>query len=254
MVKKEIPQDLNEEETQEGSMTFLEHLEEFRWRLIYSFLGVVIATIVSWLFIDYLINVILLQPARNAGLHLQNLKPFGQVFVYLEVAIICGIVLSIPNLFYQFWKFIVPALKESEKKYISSIVIFSSLCFIIGIAFAYFVMLPFTLNFAAHFGTQDIKNQFAINEYLSVILSVMLGAGVVFELPMVTYFLTKIGILTPMFMTKYRKYAVIIILIISAFLTPSDVVSQIILAIPLAFLYELSIIISKIVYKKKKKK
>jgi len=248
--KKEIPKDLDEEEPQ-GSMTFLEHLEEFRWRLIYSFLGIVVATIISWIFIDYLINVILLKPAEDSGIVLQNLKPFGQVYVYLEVAIIAGIVLSIPNIFYQFWKFIVPALKENERKYISVIVIFSSICFIIGIAFAYFVILPFTLSFAANFGSQEISNQFALNEYLSVILSVMLGAGVVFELPMVTYFLTKIGILTPMFMSKYRKYALIIILIISAFLTPADVVSQIILAIPLAFLYEISILISKFVYKKK---
>jgi len=248
--EKEIPKDLDEEEPQ-GSMTFLEHLEEFRWRLIYSFLGIVVATIISWIFIDYLINVILLKPAEDSGIVLQNLKPFGQVYVYLEVAIIAGIVLSIPNIFYQFWKFIVPALKENERKYISVIVIFSSICFIIGIAFAYFVILPFTLSFAANFGSQEISNQFALNEYLSVILSVMLGAGVVFELPMVTYFLTKIGILTPMFMAKYRKYALIIILIISAFLTPADVVSQIILAIPLAFLYEISILISKFVYKKK---
>ena len=251
MSEKELSEKIDEEDPQEGSMSFLEHLEELRWRLIYSFIGIVIGTILSWIFIDYLINVILLQPAKNAGIDLQNLKPFGQVFVYLEVAIICGLVLSIPNVFYQFWKFIAPALKEKERKYISSIVVFSSLCFIIGIVFAYFVMLPISLDFASQFGTKDINNQFAINEYLSVIISVMLGAGVVFELPMVTYFLTKIGILTPMFMSKYRKYAIVVILIFSAFLTPADIVSQIILAIPLSFLYEFSILISKAVYKKK---
>ena len=251
MSEKELSEKIDEEDPQEGSMSFLEHLEELRWRLIYSFIGIVIGTILSWIFIDYLINVILLQPAKNAGIDLQNLKPFGQVFVYLEVAIICGLVLSIPNVFYQFWKFIAPALKEKERKYISSIVVFSSLCFIIGIVFAYFVMLPLSLDFASQFGTKDINNQFAINEYLSVIISVMLGAGVVFELPMVTYFLTKIGILTPMFMSKYRKYAIVVILILSAFLTPADIVSQIILAIPLSFLYEFSILISKAVYKKK---
>jgi len=249
--EKELSEKIDEEDPQEGSMSFLEHLEELRWRLIYSFIGIVIGTILSWIFIDYLINVILLQPAKNAGIDLQNLKPFGQVFVYLEVAIICGLVLSIPNVFYQFWKFIAPGLKEKERKYISSIVVFSSLCFIIGIVFAYFVMLPLSLDFASQFGTKDINNQFAINEYLSVIISVMLGAGVVFELPMVTYFLTKIGILTPMFMSKYRKYAIVVILILSAFLTPADIVSQIILAIPLSFLYEFSILISKAVYKKK---
>jgi sec-independent protein translocase protein TatC len=162
-----------------------------------------------------------------------------------------GIILSIPNIFYQFWRFISPALKKTEKKYIFAIVIFSSICFLSGISFAYFVMLPLALKFAAQFGSEAIKNQFAIDEYMSIIISVMLAAGVVFELPMVSFFLSKLGILKPSFMQKYRRHAIIVILILAAFLTPgADPVSQIILAAPLVVLYEISIFISKISQRK----
>jgi sec-independent protein translocase protein TatC len=235
----------------EGEMSFLEHLEEMRWRIIYSLIGIVIGTIIAWIFIDQLVDVVLLKPARDSGAQLQNLRPFGQLFLFVEVAIIVGVVISIPNIFYQFWKFISPALKQNEKKYILSIVIFSSVCFLAGIAFAYFIMLPMALKFAEQFGSSSIKNQFSIDEYMNIIISVMLAAGVVFELPMVSFFLTKLGILTPAFMKKYRKYAIVIIMFLAAILTPgTDPVSQIILAVPLVLLYEISILISKYSAKK----
>jgi sec-independent protein translocase protein TatC len=239
------------EEEEEKEMTFLEHLEELRWRIIWSLLGLVIGTIICLVFIDFLVDVVLLRPARNSGAHLQNLKPFGQLFLYFQVAIIGGIILSLPNLFYQLWKFIAPALKRSERKYISLIVIFTSFCFLCGIVFAYFVMLPLTLKFAAQFGSSTIANQFAIDEYMNIIISVMLGAGLVFELPMISFFLTKLGILKPQFMKKYRRHAIVIIMVAAAFLTPgTDPVSQVILAIPLLLLYEISIIISKLSVRK----
>ncbi|MBT8379195.1 MAG: twin-arginine translocase subunit TatC [Ignavibacteria bacterium] len=232
-------------------MSFLDHLEELRWRLIYAAIGVVVAAIAAWIFIDPLVEYVLLKPARDSGADLQNLRPFGQLFLFIQVAIIVGVVVSLPNLFYQLWKFISPALKKHERKYILSIVIFSSLCFLAGIAFAYFVMLPLALKFAAQFGTEAIKNEFAIDEYMSIIISVMLAAGCVFELPMVSFFLSKLGILTPAFMRKYRRHAIVIILVLAAILTPgADPVSQVILAVPLVLLYELSIFISKISVKK----
>lgn len=232
-------------------MSFLEHLEELRWRILYSVIGVIIATSLAWIFIDPLIENILLVPAANASLKLQNLRPFGQLFLYFQVAVIAGIIISIPNIFYQFWRFIEPALVDREKKYVTSVVIFSSMCFIIGILFAYFVMLPFTLKFAAAFGTEAIENNFAITEYMSIILSVMIGAGVVFELPMLSFFLSQLGIITPEIMRKFRKHAIIAILIMAAILTPgTDPVAQILLAIPLVLLYEISIFISKIFQKK----
>ena len=243
--------ELEGEEASEVEMSFLDHLEELRWRIIYSLIGLVAGAIVCWIFIDYLVDIILLKPARDSGAMLQNLKPFGQLFLYFQVAIVGGIVVSIPNIFYQLWKFISPALRRNERKYILAIVIYSSFCFILGIVFAYYVMLPLSLKFAVQFGTTEISNEFAIDEYLSIIISVMLAAGFVFELPMISFFLTKLGILKPSFMKKYRRHAIVIILILAAVLTPgTDPVSQIILAVPLVLLYEISIFISKASVKK----
>ncbi|MFA7288450.1 MAG: twin-arginine translocase subunit TatC [Melioribacteraceae bacterium] len=234
-------------EKQEVEMTFLEHLEDLRWRLIYSFLGILVGTIIAWIFIDFLVDGLLLHPAREAHINLQNLKPFGQLFLYFQVAIAAGLILSIPNVFYQLWKFISPALKSTEKKYVTTIVVFSTFCFIIGIVFAYFVMLPLTLQFAAQFGSSTIENNFAVDEYMSIIMSVLLGAGLVFELPMLSFFLSKIGILTPKLMRKYRRHSIVVIFIASAILTPgTDPVSQLLLAIPLFILYEISIFVSKL--------
>jgi len=232
-------------------MTFLEHLEELRWRLIYSIAGVLVGTIVSWIFIDFLVESILLKPAIENNIALQNLKPFGQIFLYFQIAIISGVILSIPNIFYQLWKFIAPALRKNERKYILAIVVFSSICFLLGIFFAYFIMLPLALSFASQFGTTAIKNEFAIDEYMSIIISVMLAAGLVFELPMLSFFLSKLGILTPDFMKKYRRHSLVIIMILAAVLTPgTDPVSQVILAVPLFLLYEISILVSKLSQKK----
>lgn len=242
---------VDEEKEEEGEMTFLEHLEELRWRIIYSLIGIVVGAIIAGIFINFIVNDILLKPARDAGVTLQNLKPFGQVFLYFEVALICGLIISIPNVIYQLWKFISPALHSNEKKYVSLIVIYSSLCFLLGIVFAYFVLLPVVINFAAKFGSQNIVNQFAINEYMSIIISVVLACGLIFEMPMVSFFLTKLGILKPTFMRKYRKYAIVGIMIASAFLSPgTDPVTQLLLAFPLLILYEISIFVSKLSLKK----
>ena len=252
MTEELIKEDLDEEGTEpEKEMTFLEHLEELRWRIIYSIIGIVLGTILAWIFIDFLVDVVLLKPAKDAGAMLQNLRPFGQLFLFMQIAIIVGIILSIPNIFYQFWQFISPALRKHERRYIFWIVAFSSICFLAGIAFAYFVMLPLTLKFAAQFGSETIKNEFAIDEYMSIIISVMLAAGLIFELPMISFFLSKLGILKPSFMKKFRKHAIVAIMILAAFLTPgTDPVSQIVLAVPLVVLYEISILISKISQKK----
>ncbi len=232
-------------------MTFLDHLEELRWRVIYSLIGIVIGTIIAWIFIDFFIEQILLLPAKESGLKLQNLKPFGQLFLYFQVAIIIGLILSFPNVVYQIWKFIAPALRQKEKKYIKWIVIFTTFCFLVGVVFAYFVMLPLTLKFAAQFGSPTIENNFSIDEYLSIILSIILGAGLVFELPMLSFFLSSIGILTPKFMRKYRRHSIVAIMILAAVLTPgTDPVSQLLLAIPLVILYEISILVSKIFQRK----
>ena len=140
-------------------MSFLDHIEELRWRIIYTIIGILIFTIAAWIFIDPLIEIVLLKPARDANASLQNLRPFGQLFLYVQVSIVVGIVASLPNIFYQLWQFIAPALKKRERKYILWIVFFSTFCFLAGIAFAYFVMLPLTMKFAAQFGTAEISKE-----------------------------------------------------------------------------------------------
>jgi len=253
---------LDEEATAEKEMSFFEHLEELRWRIIRVLIGIVLGMILCWVFIDWLMNTVLLRPiiTLNGSLspgqqpiHLQNLKPFGQLMLYMEVAIIGGIILSLPYIFYQLWAFIAPGLMPKERKYIKWIVFFSTFCFLAGIAFAYFVMLPAALQFFAGFGTAEIQNNIAINEYMSFIISVLLAAGIVFELPMISWFLSKLGILTPSFMRKYRRHAIVVIFFLSAILTPgTDPVSQVLLAIPLMALYEISIGVSVISWRGKK--
>lgn len=239
--------------TGESEMTFIEHLEELRWRIIKSAIGIVIGGIIAGIFINRIMDDILLLPATLTvpPLKLQNIKPFGQFSLYMEVIIFGGIIISLPNLLYQFWKFIEPALKPVERKYISSIVFFSSFCFLAGVVFAYFVLLPTALSFFATFGSSIIDNIIAVDEYFSFIISTMLAAGLVFELPMISFFLSKIGILKPEFMKKYRKHSIILILLVAGILTPSpDITSQLLLAGPLFILYEISIIICKISQKK----
>jgi len=234
-------------------MSFLDHLEELRWRIIKAVIGIVIGGVICGIYIDWIMNYFLLAPATNTNppLVLINLKPYGQLVLYMEVVLVGGIILSIPNLFYQFWKFVEPGLLPGERRYISWIVFYSSFCFLGGAAFAYFVMLPTALKFFAAFGTQEISNNIAINEYFSFVISVILTAGIVFELPMVSFFLSKLGILTPKYMRKYRRHSIIIILILAGILTPGpDVVSQLLLGVPLFLLYEISIIISKMASKK----
>jgi sec-independent protein translocase protein TatC len=237
-----------------AEMSFFDHLEELRWRIIKAAIGVVIGMIICWIFIDFIMDDIFLRPITvlnrtlslgQQPMHLQNLKPFGQLFLYMQVAIIGGVILSIPNILYQLWAFIAPGLMPKERKYVRSIVTFSSVCFFIGIVFAYYVMLPAALQFFAGFGSTTIQNNIAISEYMSFVVSLLLAAGVVFELPMVSWFLSKLGILKPEFMKKYRRHSIVVIFILAAFLTPgTDPVSQILLAVPLLVLYEISIWVS----------
>ena len=247
----------NDENNDEARMGFLDHLEELRWRIIKSAIGVVIGSIICGIFINWIMNYFLLAPAKhtNPPLVLINLKPYGQLVLYMEVIIVGGIILSIPNIFYQFWKFIQPGLLPTERHYVWSIVFFTSLCFLCGAAFSYYIILPTALKFFAAFGTEAITNNIAINEYFSFILSVIITAGIVFELPMVSYFLSRLGLLTPAFMRKYRRHAIVVILIIAGIITPGpDITSQILLGLPLFLLYEISIIISRFAQKQRLKK
>ena len=234
-------------------MGFLDHLEELRWRIIKAVIGVVLGAVVVGVFIDWIMDSIIFAPAKNTvpPLSIINLKPYGQFILYMQVILIGGAVLSVPNIIYQFWKFVEPALKPGERKYVTAVVLFTTFCFLAGVVFAYFAMVPAALGFFAGFGSSIIENKIAADEYMSFILSLVLAAGLVFELPMLSFFLSKIGILKPAFMRKYRKHAVVAILLLAGIVTPGpDITSQLMLGIPLFILYEISILICKYSQKK----
>lgn len=232
--------------TDEKEMGFLDHLEELRGRIVTSVLAVLVGTIIAAFFSDFLVKQVLLAPLLAVGLKPQVLTPYGIMLTYMQVFIVVGIIGAMPVILYQLWKFIAPGLLPRERKYAFRIVFFTSVCFLSGIAFAYFVIVPTALTFFSTFGTDVFELNIAINEYISFLLSLILGAGLVFELPMITYFLSKFGILSPRIMRKYRRHSIVGILIISAVITPTpDIVTQALLATPMILLYEVSIFISK---------
>ena len=234
------------------SMPFLDHLEELRWRLIKSIASVLIGAVISFYFIDQIIEF-LVQPteALKNSMDLQVLKVQGMFMIKWSIALFGGIIISIPVLTFQIWKFVAPGLYIDEKKYIIPLIIFTFLSFLCGLIFAYMIVIPFSLGFFTSVGFEGIQNNFSINYYFSFITWLMIGSGLIFELPVIVFILSFIGLLTPAFMRHYRRYAIVIILVLSAFITPPDPVSLVLMSIPLLVLYELSIGVSWLVNRKK---
>lgn len=249
---KKVKQKNITENNDEG-MGFLGHLEELRKRIVWAVVGLLIGCIISGVFIDQILEYVILAPSVNVNLKLQNLSPFGQPLMYFKLIFIIGIIVSFPFMLYQLWKFIAPGLYMTERKWVSRITFFTSLCFLSGVAFAYFLMIPTMLGFAAQFGTKKIENIIDVNSYLSFITIMLLSAGLLFELPMITFVLAKFGIITAEFMRKYRRHSIVVIMVLAAALTPTtDPISMMIFAAPLFVLYEISIFIAKAAGKKKK--
>ena len=210
-----------------------------------------IGCIIAGAFVDQLMNWVLLKPAASVNMELQNLRPFGQAFLYFKVVIMAGLIISMPYTLYQLWKFIAPGLYEKERRWAGKITIYTSFCFLVGVAFAYWIMIPVMLSFTASFGSNLIKNSIDVTEYFSFITTTLLSAGLIFELPMIAYILSKIGIISPEMLRKYRRHSIVVILILAAALTPStDPVSQLVFAAPLMVLYEISILVTVFARKK----
>jgi sec-independent protein translocase protein TatC len=240
------------ERQDKAEMSFLEHIDELRKRIIISIVGIIVGCILVGIKIDFIIENILLRPAIQAGLKLQNLQPFGQPFLYFKVITIGGVIIALPFVLYQIWKFVAPGLYPNEKKWVRLITFFTAICFFCGVAFAYFVMIPIMLNFSAYFGTKAIENKFDVNHYFGFISMMVLVTGLVFEMPMVSFILSRFGILTSKFLRKYRRHSIVVILIIAAVLTPTpDPINQLIFALPLFVLFELSIWISALAERKR---
>ena len=235
-----------------SSMPFLDHLEELRWRIVKSLIAILIGASVTYFFIDQII-VLLIKPTETVkgDMQLQVLTVQGMFMIKWGIALVGGIILAIPVLTYQIWKFVAPGLYVQEKKYVSPLIIFTFLAFLSGVAFAYFIIIPFSIQFFTGMGYQFIENNFSINYYFNFITMLMLGSGVIFELPVLVFILSTIGLLTPAFLRHYRRYAIVVILFLSAIITPPDPVSLIIMSIPLWGLYEFSIGVSWLVNKRK---
>jgi sec-independent protein translocase protein TatC len=260
----------------EKEMSFWEHLEELRGHLVRSVAALLILSVIAFINKKIIFDYVILAPKDpqfitnrffckvgellsldglcmgNFNLSLQNINMSGQFMMHMYISIVAGLVVAAPYILWEFWRFVKPALHTKERRYSQGAVFASSGLFITGVLFSYFIIVPLTINF---FGTYQISesvvNQINLNSYISTIVSVTLATGLVFELPILVYFLTKIGILTPAFMKKSRKYMLVIVLTIAAIITPPDVFSQILVSFPLFGLYEASIWISKRVYDKK---
>ena len=241
-------------EYESSQMSFLEHLEELRWRLIKSIISILLGGVISFLFIDEILQF-LISPikALSSPPDLQVLKVQGMFMIKWGIALIGGFITSIPVLTYQLWKFIAPGLYLNERKYVAPLIFFTYLSFLIGLAFAYNIIIPFSLEFFTSIGMEMIENNFSINYYFNFITWLMVGSGLIFELPVLVFILSLIGLLTPSFMAHYRRHAVVIILILSAFITPPDPISLVLMSIPLMLLYEFSIGVSWLVKRKKNK-
>ena len=233
---------------------FLAHLEELRKRLIICAIAIGIGFAISYIFSKQLFSFLILPltkvlPAESRLIFTSLPEMF---IAYIKVALIAGIILAIPIVFYELWMFLAPALYQREKGYVIPFVLFSSILFVAGSLFGYFIVFPYGFKFFISFATEDIQALPSVKQYFSFAIRLLFAFGVVFEMPVVVFFMTKIGLITPDSMKKFRKFAILCSFILSAILTPPDVATQIMMALPLIVLYEISIIISQAVYRKKK--
>jgi sec-independent protein translocase protein TatC len=225
--------------TQEQKMGLLDHLEELRKRILYCVIGIIICGIAGYIVSD-IVQDFVTHPVDN----LVFIAPTEAFVTKLKIALIVGLLLSLPFLFYHFWRFVKPALYAHERKYLVLAVLFSTLFFFAGVAFAFFVVLPIGLGFLLGFQTDKLTATITISNYITFITKMLLAFGVIFQLPIISYFLTKMGILKPRLLRKSRRVAIVLIFIAAAVLTPPDVFTQLLMAIPLMLLFEISIWVS----------
>jgi sec-independent protein translocase protein TatC len=262
------------------SMSFLDHLEALRWHIIRSVIALTVVTSVLFFYSDFLFDTILFGPTKpgfityralcrlsdmlhlgnalcvktQARFKIVNTEMWGQLTMYMWGTLIGGLIITMPYILWEIWRFIRPALKPRELKHSRGFVIAASFLFLLGVCFSYFIIVPWTVNFLSTFklssGT-DIDNLYNIRSYVSTVTTLVLWIGVIFELPMITYILTSIGIISSSFLKKYRKHSIVGVLIVAALIAPPDVASQVFISIPLYLLFEVSIFVSKYAEKRK---
>jgi len=266
--------------TPEPEMSFLDHLEDLRWHLIRAVIAIVVAGSIAFLLKGFIFDVLLFGPSRgdffsydmlcristslglDAGFcfdempfRIQSRTMGGQFSAHVWTSITAGFIIAFPYVIYQFWQFVAPAMHDNERKHAKGFIFITSFLFFIGVVFGYYVVTPLSINFLGKYQVSEaVFNDFDLSSYIGLVRASVLASGLIFELPIVIYFLTRVGVVTPQFLKKYRKYALVIVLILSAVITPPDIVSQIIVAIPVLILYEVSILISKVIYKQELRK
>ncbi len=265
------------EKTKGKEMSFLEHLEELRWHIIRAAVSIIAFAVIVFIAKDFVFQKIVFAPkypdffTYKAICQFSNLiglgdamcfSPpeftfitpiFGELFIqHIKVSVMIGIIISFPYIFWEVWRFIKPGLYPKEQKAARGMVTICSGLFLLGVLFGYYIISPFAITFLAGYQIQGVEAMPALSSYINYMTMFTLPIGIVFELPIVVYFLTKIGLITPDFMKSYRKHAVVVILLLAAIITPPDVITQILVGMPLYILYEISIIISKRVLKNQK--
>ena len=241
-------------------MPFLDHLEELRWRILWSLLAVVVGTLIGLaLVFNYPVLELLVAPVRDArgdpNLRLIYLSPAAPFFVTLKLGIYCGLILALPIIVYHVWAFLSPALEKREKRAIIPALYLGLLLFLAGAALAYFVALPVTLAFFQALETDALQGTLEINETIGFVVKLLLAFGAVFELPVVIMALSVMGLVTPAFLRSKRRHAIVLITILASFLTPGDIITlTIMMMVPLVLLYELGIVLSVGIYRGKKKR
>lgn len=261
-------------------MSFLDHLEELRWHLIRSVLAVVILAIVAFVFSRFIFDVIIFGPSRmdfptytffcdiatwlgytsdfckdELPFTIQSRTMGGQFSADIWTSIWVGFIIAFPYVLYELWKFISPGLHVKERQHSRGFILVASMLFFMGVLFGYYVVAPLSINFLGTYQVSEVVlNEFDLDSYISNVRTSALACGILFELPIIIYFLTKVGIVTPEILKKYRKIALVVVLILSAVITPPDVTSQIIVALPIILLYQVSIYISKVVLRQEARK
>lgn len=242
-----------------GEMPFLDHLEELRWRILWSLLSVIVGTGIGFFLVYYYDALeLLMRPIRAARndptLQLIYLSPADPFFVMIRLAIYIGIIFAFPVLVYNIWSFLSPALEKEEKRAILPALYLGLVLFIAGVALAYFAALPVTLEFFQGFMTESLVGQLEINNTMGFVVKMLLAFGVVFELPIVILILSAMGLVTPQFLREKRRHAVVLITILASFITPGDAITlTVMMMFPLVLLYELGILLSMGVYRRRRK-
>lgn len=261
-------------------MSFLDHLEDLRWHLIRSVLAILIVAMLAFLFKDFIFDKILFGPKDKSfftyrffceisqwvgaatnfcsdelPFRIQSRTVSGQFSAHLWTSILAGFIVAFPYVLYQFWSFVSPGLYEKERKTARGFISVASTLFFIGVVFGYYVVTPLSINFLGNYSVSDqIHNDFDLSSYIGLLRASVLASGIMFELPIIIYFLSVVGIVTPESLKRNRKIALVIVLSLSAIITPPDIASQIIVSIPILLLYEVSIFISRIVIRRQEKK